>query len=256
MKIRAMIAEDEWLAREELAYMIAQEEDFVLCPNAENGVQLLELYREYQPDVLFLDIHMPGISGMDVARQWLLGDPERGHRPLVVFTTAYDDYAVEAFAVEAVDYLLKPYDAERFQRAVARVRKRLAERASRQGWAVPPLAAAPFHRSAKLLVEDGEKAVVLACDAIQYAVRTDRFIEIHTERQTVHSKWSLQELEQRLSGYPFCRVHRSYLVNLDYVKEIVPWVNGAYTIVLNNAAETKIPVSRLAVKTLFQQFAP
>ena len=267
MPIKVMIAEDEHLVREELAYLIRQEEDVELCPSAENGQQLLQLYRRHRPDVIFLDIEMPKRSGIDAARRIredsLEGD---GTAPLFVFTTAYDEYAVKAFDLEAVDYLLKPFDPERLHEAMARVRKalKLHRAVSDRNRADAPLKKEHDHRntgkdsadsklrSTKLLVEDGEKVVVLDPASICYAVRVDRRVAIHTEKEVIHAKMTLQELEELLKNYPFYRSHRSYLVNLDYIKEIVPWFNGAYNLVLKAKEDTKIPVSRAAVKPLFE----
>lgn len=272
MPIKAMIAEDEHLAREELAYLIRQEEDVELCPGAEDGQQLLELYRQYRPDVIFLDIEMPKRSGIDAARK--IREENRDSKetpPLFVFTTAYDEYAVQAFDLEAVDYLLKPFDPERLHEAMARVRKalRLSRAMSEESEADPPLEKAgdrrqndrekppsPFSdpklRSSKLLVEDGEKVVVLDPKTICYAVRVNRRVAIHTEKEVVYAKITLQELEEKLRNHPFYRSHRSYLVNLDYIKEIVPWFNGACNLILKTKEDTKIPVSRSAVKPLFE----
>lgn len=252
MKIKAMIAEDERLAREELAWFIKQEEDFELCPSAENGRQLLELYKIHEPSVVFLDVEMPGLSGMEVAKKlFRLREQGAERLPLVVFTTAYDEYAIEAFGIEAVDYLLKPYDTERFQTAIGRIRKQLAANQSLS--AGSHLSSA---RPSKLLVDDGERSVMLHTQDILFAVRMERFVEIHTATQTLQTKWTLQELDDRLKGSSFFRSHRSYLVNLDFVHEITAWVNGAYTIVLNNPKRTQIPVSRLAAKALFRLLEP
>lgn len=251
MSIRAMIAEDERLAREELAYLIQQEKDFILCPSAENGSQFLELYVQYRPDVLFLDINMPVLSGMEVAKE-LVKLGQDGKRPLIVFTTAYDEYAAQAFDLEAVDYLLKPYHAERFKDAISRVRKRLISMNLSEGH--PPVAAERplFSKGIKLLIEEGEKMVVVAANSVHYAVKTERSVEIYTDQGKIQTKMTLQELEDKVKGLAFFRPHRSYLVNLDYIEEITPWFNGAYNIKLKHKDETRIPVSRNAAKELFR----
>jgi len=243
MKIRVMIAEDERLAREELAYFLQKEKDVTLCPSAENGDQLLAFYEQYRPNVIFLDIHMPGPSGVEVARQ-LVDQSPPGEAPLFVFTTAYDDYAVQAFELEAVDYLLKPYDEARFKLTMERIRKRLAN--------LPVTPTVAVQEGRKLLIEDGERMVVLSPQSICYAVRVDRVLEIHTEKETIQTRLTLQELEEKLRGYPFFRTHRSYLVNLDYIQEITPWFNGAWNIRLKDGKQSLIPVSRAAAKRLFE----
>ncbi|MCF6094976.1 LytTR family DNA-binding domain-containing protein [Microaerobacter geothermalis] len=246
MKIKAMIAEDERLVREELAYLIQHEEDFILCPSAENGQQLLELNDKYQPDVIFLDIHMPGLSGIKVAEKIKADNP---NAPLIVFTTAYDEYALQAFDLEAVDYLLKPYDTGRFKEAINRIRKKFALEA--KPFSVPD---AKRSQPSKLLIEDGEKVVVVNPHSIYYVVRAERYLEIHTDQEIMQTKMTLQELEEKLRDLPFFRSHRSYLVNIEYIQEIVPWFNGAYNLILKNKEKTKIPVSRSSAKHLFEIF--
>lgn len=244
MKINVMIAEDEELAREELVYMLEKEKDVVLCPSAQTGEELLELYFEHKPDVLFLDIEMPGMTGVEAAKQIL---KSASQPPLFVFTTAYDAYAIDAFEIEAIDYLLKPFDQVRLHQAMERIRKRLSD----QEETVKKSSENP---SSKLLIDDGEKMIVLSPESIYYAVPSQRMLEIHTENDIIESKMTLQELEKKLERFNFFRTHRSYLVNLDYVLEITPWFNGAYNITLKDKERTTIPVSRSARKALFEQF--
>ena len=190
MKINVMIAEDEYLAREELIYMLEKEKDITLCPSAETGEELVELYLEHKPDVLFLDIEMPGISGVEAAKQIM---KSTNNPPLFVFTTAYDAYAIDAFEIEAVDYLLKPFDQVRLHQAMERVRKRLSDRSESSTHT-------PGKSSSKLLIDDGEKMIVLSPDSIYYAVPSQRMLEIHTENEVIESKMTLQELEKKLEG--------------------------------------------------------
>lgn len=248
MTIHAMIAEDEQLAREELIYLLEKEQDVKLLPSAETGEQLLELYMEHEPDVIFLDVHMPGKRGVEAAKK--ITELAYIKAPLFIFTTAYDDYAVEAFEIEAVDYMLKPYDTERFQTAMKRLRKRMQQLESNEG----KLSEQGTSPKTKLLIDDDNRTVVLSPDAIYYAVPYKRMLEIHTEDKVIHSRMTLQELEKKLQGYAFFRAHRSYLVNLDHVQEITPWFNGASNITLQDKKQTTIPVSRAARKHLFDLF--
>lgn len=248
MKIRIMIAEDEIMARKELLYLLKEEKDIILLPHAEAGEQLIELYTEHQPDVIFLDVEMPGVTGVEAAKY--ISDLSAGHSPLFVFTTAYDEYALDAFEIEAVDYLLKPYDEIRFRKTMKRIRKILTSRANgKQGKEVilKPT-------TSKLLVDDGERMVVLSPESIYYAVPSNRLLEIHTEDKVIMSRMTLQELEDKLSGDMFFRAHRSYLVNLNHILEITPWFNGTSNITLKDKENTKIPVSRSASKTILQTF--
>ncbi len=259
LKIKVLVADDERLAREEIIYFIEQEEDCILCGVAENGEQVLEKYQDLKPDVVFLDIQMPYMSGMDAAKvlfEYKL--QQQNTLPLIVFTTAYDAYAIQAFGVDASDYLLKPYDAKKFKAMMARVRRKLNsfQAENRDYRSLEPakniVTEAANYQLQKLLVDEGDKLVILAAKDILYAVRQERVVEIHTEKEVVQAKWTLQELEQKLHGMPFYRSHRSYLVNLNYVHEIIPWFNGAYTIVLNDDEKTNIPVSRSSAKELFE----
>ncbi|WP_126429439.1 LytR/AlgR family response regulator transcription factor [Brevibacillus marinus] len=250
-----MIADDERLAREELWYLLQQEADVVLLPSATNGRELLELVRQYQPEVVFLDIKMPELEGMQVARILAAGD----HCPLIVCSTAYEDYAVEAFGLNAVDYLLKPTDPARLKETMNRIRRRLAQQHNLNGekeaagTAAAALPAAPVvGKLSKLLLDDGNRLVVIDPDSILYAERDDRLINIYTSQQRFTSKMTLQQLEQKLAAYPFFRTHRSYLVNLNYVYELIPWFNGAYNVTLKDKQRTQIPVSRSYAKELIK----
>ncbi len=247
-EIRVMIAEDEMMARKELLHLLESERGIIHTPPAETGEQLIELYAKHRPDVIFLDIEMPGFTGIEAARQIMSGNPDPA--PLFVFTTAYDDYALDAFDVEAVDYLLKPYEEERFRRTMARIRKILENR--RQAHSPEESnSASPIK---KLLIDDGEKLVVVSPESIYYAVPNKRLLEIHTEDKVIRSRMTLQELEEKLKGHMFFRVHRSYLVNLNHVLEITPWFNGTSNLTLKDKNRTRIPVSRSASKMIPQLF--
>ncbi|MDY0406425.1 response regulator [Virgibacillus sp. 179-BFC.A HS] len=202
MKIRVLIAEDEQMAQEELMYLLEKEPDIHLCPCAENGRELVERYGTYLPDVIFLDVHMPQFSGMEAAKRILR--EAKDNPPLFVFTTAYDAYALQAFEVDAVDYLLKPFDDARFQKALQRVRQQLLQRRLQETSPITQTKSFSEQKTtAKLLVDDGEKTAVLTPDMIYYAVPNQRMLEIHTKDKVIVSKLTLQELEQKLQGYPF-----------------------------------------------------
>lgn len=240
MAYTVLIAEDERLVREELVYLLKKEDDFRLVATAENGRQLVEAFRKHRPHCVFLDIHMPEVSGMEAARRLRR---ETVRPPVIVFVTAYDEYAVQAFDLEACDYLLKPFDEDRLHQAMKRVRKKLGSQ-EHQG-----------QTAHKLLVEEKEKMIVLDPAHVFYAARSGREVEIYAENGMARTQKTLKELEEELVSYPFFRTHRSYLVNLDYVQEIVPWFNGAYNLILHDRHQTKIPVSRQSVKPLLARFS-
>ncbi|OEH84912.1 DNA-binding response regulator [Desulfuribacillus stibiiarsenatis] len=245
MGLRVMIAEDEVLARDELEYLLQQEKDIVLLASACNGKQFLELYQQHKPELVFLDIEMPEMEGTEVAKHLMKED----NPPWIVFTTAYEDYAIQAFRVHAIDYLLKPYEHKRLQESINRVRK-LIEQKSQLIHQASPL---QEKKISNLLIEEGDKLVVIKPESILYAVKEDRFTLICTDSRTIQTKLSLQDLEDKLVGYNFVRSHRSYLVNLDYIKEVETWFNGTYNIILKGLEEVKIPVSRSSAKDVFQK---
>ncbi|MFD2655839.1 LytR/AlgR family response regulator transcription factor [Gracilibacillus thailandensis] len=237
MKMYVMIAEDERLGREELSYLLEQEEDVSLCPSAENGEQLIQLYHEYKPAVLFLDIHMPGLTGLEVAETLR---NEEGDEPVIVFTTAYDTYAVQAFDLQATDYLLKPFDKARFDTAMKRVREELQKKQQKK------------RKIDKLIISTDNKMVVVDPLQIGYAVREGRQLLLHMlSNEVIETKMNLKELEEKLAAFPFYRPHRSYLVNLDAIEEITPWFNGAYNIVIKDKNKSQVPMSRTVAKEFF-----
>jgi len=247
MTIRVLIAEDEHLAREELAYLLQQEAGIELVGCAANGRELLDMVEQLNPDAIFLDIKMPEMEGIQAARMLTA----RRHQPLLIFCTAHEDYALEAFTVNAVDYLLKPTEPHRFRETMQRIRQRLGE----PGTELKATDAAPLasFRFQKLLIEEQHRLVLLDPAQILYAVRDDRFIQIHTLTETYSAKLTLQQLEEKLRAYPFFRTHRSYLVNLQYVSELVPWFNGAYNLRLKEGKGQQIPVSRSYARELLKR---
>ena len=237
--IRVIIAEDEPLAQQELQFMLEREQDIEIVAIASNGQEALDLYAKHRPDVMFLDIEMPKVKGIDVARRIR---EMTSQAPQFVFITAYDDYALDAFEMEAVDYLQKPYDDFRFMAMIERLKKRLTPKKR------------PVAQKGKLLIEHDEKMIALTPDDIYFAVPVDRMLEISTTRGVLESKLTLRELEETLDHSSFFRPHRSYLVNLNHVDEITPWFNGAYNLTMDDPEQTKIPVSRSARKELFEHF--
>lgn len=252
MPIRVMIAEDERLAREELHYLLQQEADVELLPHATNGRELLEMVEAHQPDVVFLDIKMPELEGAQAARMLA----SRKQQPLIVFSTAYEDYAVEAFKLNAVDYLLKPTEPKRLTETLQRVRERLekskAEAAQPATQPASPAVPVPG-KLPKLLVEENNRLEVIDPASIVYAVREERIVRIVTQKKFFTTKMTLTQLEEKLQSYDFFRTHKSYLVNLQYVSALEPWFNGAYNLTVKGDGQIRIPVSRTMVKELLKR---
>jgi len=247
-----MVVDDEQLAREELCYQLDRLGEVEVVAQAGNGLEALSAVERSQPDVVFLDIQMPGLSGFEVARR-LLESPD--HTPALVFVTAFDQHAVEAFEVNAVDYLLKPVDAGRLEQALVRARRRLSlDRPGPLNEQLEQLVKMMSNRQIRrdqVAVRVGERFLLVHAEEIIYASLADESINIVTGQVTGMSNYrTLDELQARLDPDVFWRVHRSHLVNINKIKEIVPWFSRNYLLRMKDAKGTEIPVSRAQTKRL------
>ena len=254
--LRVMVVDDEQLARDELCYQLEQMDDVEIVAHASNGLEALTAVEEHEPDLLFLDVQMPGLSGFEVARR-LIERPEQS--PVLVFVTAFDEHAIEAFEVNAVDYLLKPVDALRLEQALTRARRRVrAEHSGPPGDAVrdqlerlTKLFAHRQIRRDQVAIKVGERFLLVQAEEIIYASLADESINIVTGQVAGTSNYrTLDELQTRLDPDTFWRVHRSHLVNINKIKEIVPWFSRNYILRMKDAKGTEIPVSRSQTKRL------
>lgn len=253
--LRVVVVDDEALAREELCFLLGQAGGLEVIGQASNGVEALRLIGELRPDLVFLDIQMPGLTGFEVARRLV----EASVTPHVVFVTAFDQYAVDAFAVNAVDYLLKPVDLERLERTLDRVRRRQqSESAGRRPLSPEDLerviraaVQAKQERRDQLAVRAGDTFVLVQADELIHASLVDESIVVVTSTLSGTSNYrTLDELQARLDPEIFWRVHRSHLVNITKIKEIVPWFSRNYLLKMKDPKATEIPVSRSQTKRL------
>jgi two-component system LytT family response regulator/two-component system response regulator LytT len=252
--LRILVVDDEQLAREELCFLIEQVGGCEIVGQAADGVAALRAAGELTPDVMFLDVQMPGLTGFEVARRILEADL----RTALVFVTAFDQYAVDAFSVNAVDYLLKPVDADRLEQTLERVRRRqpAEERAKL------PLSPAELEkvieavqarqgRRDQLAIRVGDKFVLVQTDEVVHASLADEGIVVVTNAVSGTSNYrTLDELQARLDPDIFWRVHRSHLVNITKIKEIVPWFSRNYLLKMKDPKATEIPVSRSQTRRL------
>ncbi len=246
--IKALVADDEKLAREEMNHLLSDFEDVRVVAEAANGPEAWEAITEHEPDVVFMDIHMPGLSGMEVARA--LAELEKA--PRIVFVTAFDQYAVEAFETEAIDYLLKPIEPDRLAESVDRVRKaqpvgesgivkRIEELLGKLGKSKTPL-----H---KLSVKRGNKVqLVEPSELIYLEVQEGVVRAVGDEKSGALPYRSLDEAERDLGDANFFRASRTHLINLDRIKEVLKGKEGAWELVMDNR-ETA-PLSRAQARKL------
>jgi len=254
--LRVLVVDDEKLAREELCFLLGQSGMVDIVGQSADGVEALRLTSELTPDLLFLDVQMPGLTGFEVARRLI----EQETLPELVFVTAFDQYAIDAFAVNAVDYLLKPVDADRLEQTLERARRRLAsEEAARQPPALSPsdlervIAAVQTRqeRRDQLAIRAGEKFVLVQADEVVHVSLVDETIVVVTNAVSGTSNYrTLDELQARLDPAVFWRVHRAHLVNITKIKEIVPWFSRNYLLRMKDAKATEIPVSRSQTRRL------
>jgi len=251
--MKTIVVDDEQLARDELRFLLEQLGGVEVVAQAGNGVDALRVIEEYQPDLVMLDVQMPGLTGFEVARRVV----QAGIESQLVFVTAYDQYAIDAFEVNAVDYLLKPVEPERLATAVERVRKRLAAEAAEKGKKetdLEPLLQMLADRQGRreqLALKVDDRFLLVQTDEVVHASVEDDQIRVVTNSLSGTSNYrTLDELQTRLDPSIFWRVHRSHLVNINKIKEIVPWFSRNYILKMKDAKGTEIPVSRSQTRRL------
>ena len=257
MAINAIIVDDEKPARDELAFLLKGFPEITLIAQGKNGLDAVALIKEREPGLVFLDVQMPGLDGFGVIKKLV----ERKVRmPQIIFATAYDEYAVRAFEVNAVDYLLKPFDKARLARAIQRAKKLLEADSSpveRLESLVEQLgsARAPAPPPAKLLVKAQSRLLLVDSAHVVFASIDNGAITIHThDFEGVSNYRTVEELQGSLDSESFWRPHRSYLVNIHHIREVVPWFKSSYLLKMNDKAASEIPVSRAQTKRLRELF--
>jgi two-component system LytT family response regulator/two-component system response regulator LytT len=248
--ISAVLVDDEKLASDELAYLLREFADVEVIATAANGLEAVKLIADLEPDLVFLDVQMPGLDGMGVIEKLRAqGVP----LPYFVMATAYDQYAVEAFRLQALDYLLKPVEKDRLAVAVERARKGIAERAKAAASVStldsPP--AKPSLQRSKLLVKSNHRNFIVDAQEVVYATIDDGLITVVAANLEGQSNYrTIEELQSNLDPDMFWRVHRSYLVNIHRIKEVIPWFKSSFQLRMDDKKQTEIPVSRVQTKRL------
>ncbi len=278
MALSALIIDDEKLAREELKYLLESVGGVEIVGQGANGIEAVDLIEECRPDLVFLDVQMPGQDGFAVIQRLMerrrpgaaAGEDGEAAEPLpqIVFATAYDQYAVRAFDVNAVDYLLKPFDRARVEQAVERARGRLA--ADQTSPAEKPIetqldallrllngprGAGRAPQPARLIVQAQSRLLLVDQADICFAAIDEGVIRVVTQTFEGHSKCrTLEELLELLDPALFWRAHRGFVVNINHIREVVPWFKSSYQLRMNDKRQTEIPVSRAQTKRLRELF--
>jgi two-component system LytT family response regulator/two-component system response regulator LytT len=265
MALRVVIVDDEPLARQELQYLLEATGDVDVVGVGSNGIEGVELIKAQRPDVVFLDVQMPGLDGFGVLKKLL---EKKTRMPQVVFATAYDRYAVRAFEVNAVDYLLKPFDRGRVGQTLEKARARMpgTDPAGEAGTAAkldalirlvgeaaqPPTAKA---QTGKVVVRAQNRLLLVDQKEICFAAIEDGAISITTPAVEGQSNCrTLEELQEQLDPEAFWRAHRSFVVNIQHIREVVPWFKSSYQLRMDDPKRTEIPVSRNQTKRLRDLF--
>jgi two-component system, LytTR family, response regulator LytT len=279
--LTALIIDDEPLARQELQYLLDAAGDVEVLAQGSNGIEAVNLIRTHKPDVVFLDVRMPGLDGFAVLKK-VLALEKKFRMPQIVFATAFDQYAVRAFEVNAVDYLLKPFDTKRLVKTLEKVRARVAgvEPVSAEAAELGASAAAKLDALLRMVEEQAAhgsgnhavavaapgksgKVVVRAQSRLLLADQKDVcFASIEDGRISVVTRTvegdsncrTLEELMEQLDPEHFWRAHRSFLVNIQHIREVVPWFKSSYQLRMDDRKQTEIPVSRSQTKRLRELF--
>lgn len=235
MTVRVLIVDDEQPAREELVYMLGEIQGAALIGEASTGMEAVKKAKELKPDLMFLDIHLPDLTGLQVAE--LLNEFDFAIQ--IVFLTAYDHFAIEAFKLRAFHYLLKPYDLEDLIEVFDTYSDVLKENQLKAG-----------QTKNKLAIETENGISYLSPKEIYFIEKQGREVIIHTKIEKIKALFTLNELFEKLERFSFFRTHKSYLVNLEHIKELRTWFSGSYNLIMNDQYQSEVPVSRNYVKDL------
>jgi len=242
--IATLVVDDEQLARDELTYLLKDFPGIEVLSSVSNGLEAVRLIQELEPDLVFLDVQMPGLDGLGVIRKLR---ETTGDLPHFILTTAFEQYAIEAFRLEALDYLLKPVEKGRLSESVARAKRAIEDK--QQNKPVHPAKAA-MPRT-KLLVRANNRNFIVDAQDVIYATIDDGLITIVTSQLEGHSNYrTIEELQSNLDSSTFWRVHRSYLVNINKIREVIPWFKSSFQLKMDDRRQTEIPVSRIQTKRL------
>ena len=254
MPISTIIVDDEQLSREELSYLLKNVGDVEVVAQGSNGVEAIQLIREHNPELVFLDVQMPGLDGFQVIKKLV---DKKHPLPQIVFATAFDQYAVRAFEVNAIDYLLKPFDKKRVAQSVDKARQKLSAPTSseRLESLINLLEQQQRPQPQKVLLRSAGRLILVDQKDICFATIDEGIITVATSSMEGHSNCrTLEELLESLDPNLFWRAHRSHVVNINRIKEVLPWFKSSYQLRMDDRKHTELPVSRAQTKRLRELF--
>ena len=255
MPLSTLIVDDEQLARDELSYLLKSVDDVNIVAQGRNGLEAVNLIKEHSPDLVFLDVTMPGLDGFGVIKKLI---DRKIPLPQFIFATAFDQYAVKAFEVNAVDYLLKPFDKKRVTQAVEKARKKLQSSSAAGNdklEALVKMLEAQKPQNSKVLVRAAGRMFLVDQKDVCFASIEDGIISVvSTSMEGQSNCRTLEELLDGLDPDMFWRAHRSYVVNINLIKEVVPWFKSSYQLRMDDKKQSEVPVSRAQTKRLRELF--
>jgi two-component system, LytTR family, response regulator len=238
-KIRTLVVDDEPMARERIRSLLAQEVDVEVVGECADGVQAVSAIQQLSPELVFLDVQMPAVDGFGVIQQ--VG-PDR--MPMVVFVTAYDEYALQAFEVHALDYLLKPFGRDRLQQCLDHARRQRERRQTGELGKTLLALVQDFRPEQKkqdrLVIKSGGRVFFVRTEEIEWIEAAGNYVRLHMKDQSHLFRETMNQMEARLDPHRFFRIHRSRIVNTERIKELQPWFNGEYVVVLQNGTQLRL----------------
>ncbi|MDQ6758741.1 MAG: LytTR family DNA-binding domain-containing protein [Acidobacteriota bacterium] len=248
MTITTLIVDDEQLACDELAYLLNEFPDVEIAAVGRNGLDAIKLIEDLEPDLVFLDVQMPGLDALGVIKKL---QESGAYLPHFILATAYDQYAIEAFRWQALDYLLKPIEKERLAVTIERARKLIGEKAAAAEPEALQPARKPSAQRSKVLVKSNNRNFIVDAQDLIYATIDDGLITVVAANIEGESNYrTIEELQSNLDPEIFWRVHRSFLVNINRIKEVIPWFKSSFQLRMDDKKHTEIPVSRVQTKRL------
>lgn len=254
MALSAVIVDDEQLALDELSYLLKSVDDVEIIAQGHNGLEAVNLIKEHSPDIVFLDVQMPGLDGFGVIKKLV---DRKVNMPQIIFATAFDQYAVKAFEVNAIDYLLKPFDKKRVSQALEKVRKRTqpSSASSDKLETLVKMLESQRPQNSKVLLRSAGRLLLIDQKDVCYASIQDGVISVVTTNLEGQSNCrTLEELLEGLDTDMFWRAHRSFVVNINRIKEVVPWFKSSYQLRMDDKKQSEIPVSRAQTRRLRELF--